>query len=90
MQQPRAIGRPQTKIESFKLKLTEDILRIVLRYTNRKVRVLQRTLPKPQNYHDFSMDEFQAGLAIFLRAGSDGDNFTKLENLWLVGDSKPF
>ena len=36
------------------------------------------------------MDEFQAGLAIFLRAVSDRDNFTELENLWLVGNSKPF
>ena len=89
-QQPRAIGGPQTESESFKLMLTEDILRTVLRYTNRKVQELGRTLPKQQNYHDFSMDEFQAGLAIFLRAGSDRDNFTELENLWLVGDSKPF
>ena len=69
--------------------LTEDILQTVLRYTNQKVRELCHTLPKPQNYHDFSMEKFQAGLAIFLRASSDRDNFTELENLWLVGDSKP-
>ena len=70
--------------------LTKDIQQTVLRYSNRKIRELRRTLPKPQNYHDFSMDEFQAGLAIFLRAGSDRDNFTELENLWLIGNGKPF
>ena len=70
--------------------LMEDILRTVLRYTNRKVWELCRTLPKPQHYHDFLMNEFQAGLALLLRAGSDKDNFTELKNLWLVGDSKPF
>ena len=56
----------------------------------RKVRELCRTLSNPQNHHDFSMDEFQAGLAIFFRAGSDRDNFTELENRWLMGDSEPF
>ena len=65
-------------------------MRTVLRYTNRKCRELRRTLSTPQKYHDFSIEEFKAALAVILRAGSDSDNFTELQNLWDVGDSKPF
>ena len=36
------------------------------------------------------MDELKAGLAIILRAGSDRDNFTELDNLWQPQDSRPF
>ena len=36
------------------------------------------------------MEEFKAALAVILRAGSDRNNFTELQNLWDVGDSKPF
>ena len=36
------------------------------------------------------MDELKAGLAIILRAGSDRDNFTELDNLWQAEDSKSF
>ena len=36
------------------------------------------------------MEEFKTALAVILRAGSDGDNFMELQNLWDVGDSKPF
>ena len=36
------------------------------------------------------MEEFKPALAIILRAGSDKDNFTELQNLWDVGDNKPF
>ena len=89
-QRPRAIATPQTEIESFEHMLTEEIMRTVLRNTNRKVRELRRTLSTPQNYHNFSMEEFKAALALILRAGSDRDNFTELKNLWEVGDSKPF
>ena len=89
-QRPRAIATPQTDIESFEHMLTEEIIRTVLRNTNRKVRELRRTLSTPQNYHNFSMEEFKAALALILRAGSDRDNFTELKNLWEVGDSKPF
>ena len=38
--------------------ITEEIMRTVLRYTNRKCREFRRTLPTPQNYYDFSMEEF--------------------------------
>ena len=79
-QRPRAIATPQTEIESFEHMLTEEIMRTVLRNTNRKVRELRRTLSTPQNYHNFSMEEFKAALALILRAGSDRDNFTELKN----------
>ena len=36
------------------------------------------------------MDELKAGLAIMLRAGSNGDNFMELDNLWQPEDSKLF
>ena len=80
-QQPSAICRPQTERQSFKLMLTQDILRTAIRYTNRTIREFRRTLPRQQNYDDFSMVEFQSRLATFLRASSDRDNFTELENL---------
>ena len=69
---------------------TEEIMQIVLRYTNRKCREVRRTLSTPQNYHDFLMEEFKVALAVILRAGSDRNNFTELQNLWDVGDSKLF
>ena len=70
--------------------VTEEIMRTVLKYTNRKCKEVRCTLSTPQNYHDFSMKEFKAALAVILRAGSDRNNFTELQNLWNVGDSKPF
>ena len=36
------------------------------------------------------MDELKAELAIILRAGSDRDNFTELDDLWQPEDSKLF
>ena len=36
------------------------------------------------------MDELKAGLGIILRAESDRDNFTDLDNLWEPKDIKPF
>ena len=70
--------------------IKEEIMRTVLRYTNRKCREVRRTLSTPQNYHDLSMEEFKATLAVILLEGSDRENFTELQNLWDVGDSKPF
>ena len=70
--------------------ITEEIMQTVLRCTNRKCREVRRTLSTPQNYYDFSMEEFKAALAVILLAGSDRNNFTELQNLWDVGDSKPF
>ena len=70
--------------------ITEEIMQTVLRYTNRKCREVRRTLSTLQNYHYLSIEEFKAALAVILRAGSDRDNFTELQNLWDFGDSKPF
>ena len=85
----KVIANPRD-IESFELFLSEDILRTVLMHTNRKAREISRTLSTPQPFKTFSMDELKAGLAIILRAESDRDNFTKLDNLWQPEDSKPF
>ena len=89
-QTPRAIATSQTECESFEHMITEEIMRTILRYTNGKCREVRRTLSTPQNYHDFSVEEFKAALTVILREGSDRDNFAKLQNLWDVGDSKPF
>ena len=59
-------------------------------HTNRKAREIGRTLCRLQPFKAFSMDEFKAGLAIILRAGSDRDYFTELDNLWHLEDSKSF
>ena len=80
-QSSKVIANPRSKMESFELLLSEDILRTVLMHTNRKVREIRRTLSRLQPFKTFSMDELKAGLAIILRAGSDRDNFTELDNL---------
>ena len=70
--------------------IKKEIVRTVLRCTNIKCWEVARILSTPQNYHNFSMEEFKAALAVILGAGSDRDNFRELRNLWDVGDSKPF
>ena len=85
----KVIANPRD-IESFELFLSEDILRTVLMHTKRKTMEIRRTLSKLKSFKTFSMDELKAELAIILRAGSDRDNFTKLDNLWQPEDSKPF
>ena len=79
IQSSKVIANPRD-IESFELFLSEDILRTVLMHTNRKAREISRTLSTPQPFKIFSMDELKVGLAIILRAESDRDNFTKLDN----------
>ena len=86
----KVIANPQSEIKSFELFLSEDILRTVLMHTNRKAREIRRTLSRLQPIKTFSMDVLKAGFAIILRAGSDRDNFTELDNLWQPKDSKPF
>ena len=85
----KVIANPRD-IESFEVFPSEDFLRTVLMHTNRKAREIRRTSSRLQPFKTFSMDELKAGLAIVLRAGSDRDNFTKLDNLWQPEDSKPF
>ena len=70
-QTPRAIATPQTECKSFEHMITKEIMQTLFRYTNKKCREVRRTLSTPQNYHDFSMEEFKAALAVILRAGSD-------------------
>ena len=89
-QSSKVIANFRIDIESFKLFLSEDILRTVLMHTNSKAREIRRTLSRLQPFKTFSMDELKAGLSIILRAGSDRDNFTELDNLWQPEDSKPF
>ena len=89
-QSSKVIAIPRSEIESFELFLSEAILRIVTMHTNRKAREIRRTLSTLQPFKTFYMDELKAGLAIILRAGSDRDSFTKLDNLWQPEDSKPF
>ena len=80
-QSSKVIANPQSEIESFELFLSKDILRTVLMHTNRKVRQIRITVSRRQSLKTFFMDELKAGLAIILRAGSDRNNFTELDNL---------
>ena len=89
-QTPRAIATPQTEWKIFEHMITEEIMRTVLRYTNRKCKEVRRILSTPQNNYNFSTKEFKAALEVTLWAGSDRENFTELQNLWDVGDSKTF
>ena len=89
-QSSKVIANPRSAIESFELFLSEDILRTLLMHKNRKAREILGTLSRLQPFKTFSMDELKAGLAIILRAGSNRDNFTELDNLWQPEDSEPF
>ena len=88
-QSSKVIANPGSAIESFELFLSEDILQALLMHTSRKAREIRRTLSRLHHFNTFSTDELKAGLTIILRAGSDRDNFTQLDNLWQAEDSKP-
>ena len=89
-QSSKVIANPRSEIKSFELFLSEDILRTVLMHSSKKAREIRRTLSRLHPFKTFSMDELKAGLAIILRAGSEKDKFTELDNLWQPEDSKPF
>ena len=90
-ERPRPLVNPASEKEAFNLFLNEEILRTTLLHTNRKSRELRRGLHHRDSYSlPFTMDELLAGLSLIIRAGSDRDNFTELQNLWSPGDSKPF
>ena len=89
-QTSKVIANSRNEIESFERFLSDDILRTVLMHTNRKAKEIHRNLSRLQPFKTFFMDELKAGLAILLRAGSDRDDFTELDNLWQPEDSKPF
>lgn len=88
---PRNIAHPGNEMDSFLLYLPEEIIRLVLRHTNRKVRdIMAETGNCPFYMRLFSYEEFLACIGILLRAASDRDNFTELDELWTVINGKPF
>ena len=88
-QSSKVIANPGSEIKSFELFLSDDILQTLLMHTSWKAREIRRTLSRLQHFNTFSTDELKAGLTVILRAGSDRDNITKLDNLWQAEDSKP-
>lgn len=87
----RLIANPQTPIEAFQLFITEDMIRIIQRCTNIKLRqILPNCRGDTINRDEFTYDEVMAALAIIVRAGSDRDNFNALDDFWSKEDSKPF
>ena len=88
---PRNITHAQSELEAFLFYLPEEIIRQVLRHTNRKTHDLMQGMREKQNYvSPFSYHEFIACLAILIRSGSDRDGLTSLDDLWSSIDGKPF
>ena len=69
----------------------QNILQIV-RETNRKARDVRHECKLSPNSvnKNFTSQEVEVGLAIGIRAGLDRDNFTDLQCLWNLIDSRPF
>ena len=86
---PRRVVSPSNPTESFSLFFTEEMLYHVLKCTNIKVKSMCRS-PYPRNRGPFSIDELKACIAVLIRAGVDRDNFSALQDLWDVKDSRPF
>ena len=64
--------------------------RVMLRCTNIKARAIRLGTGANHYNAEFDFDEFSAGISLLLRAGVDRDNFTDLDDLWSIHDSKPF
>jgi hypothetical protein len=79
-------------MEALSLYLPEEIIRCILRHTNRKVRDMLAQGEISSSYYTglFDYDEFMACLAVILRAGCDRDNLTCLHDMWTPQDGKPF
>ena len=77
-------------MDAFKI-FNRPFLQIV-RETNRKARDVRHECKLSPNsvYKNFTSQEFEAGLAIMIRAGLDRDNFIVLHRLWDTIDSIPF
>lgn len=88
-ERPTTVIQPTSVTESFSLIFTSEILYHILRCTNIKVRSLNSS-PYPRNKGVFTIDELKACIGVLLRAGADRDNFTDIDDLWKVSDSKPF
>ena len=79
---PRAIAQPQIEKENFECFVSEEIFRIILLHTNRKLREIQRNLHQVRYPTSmFLMEELNANIAIMLRARCDRHNFTDLRDL---------
>ena len=75
-------ARPNTERAAFQPFFSEDIMRIIMRETNRRLR---------QDHHDlFTYEEITAAIATLIRAGADKDNNASLRNLFEPTDSRPF
>ena len=90
-EKPRALCSPASEMESFLLFFDEDLIRHILRYTNRKVSDVRHDhKPAPYYMKHFTYDELLACFAIIIRAGVDRDNMSDLQDLWSKIDSRPF
>ena len=70
--------------------LLESILRMVIRHTNVIVRNLQHTKQSSKKYQEFSYEEFLACIGITIRAASDRENFSSVDDIWSEENGKPF
>ena len=88
---PRPLVNPGNELSAFELFISEDVLLLIQRFSNRKASDLRRNLRSPPPYTcDFSISEIRACIGITIRAGSDRDNFTAVDDLWQKNDSRPF
>lgn len=87
-QRPRALINIGNELAAFLLFHTMNMVTLILRATNRKVRDINRTIRRP--IRQFTENEFLAAIAILLRAGVDRDNLSDINNLWNPVDSRPF
>ena len=80
---PRPLVNPENELSAFELFISEDVLLLIQRFSNRKASDLRRNLRSPPPYtSDFSIAEIRACIGITIRAGSDRDNFTAVDDLW--------
>jgi len=86
----RVLSAPRSELHSFLLFYSEDLLRSIMRHTNRKIVDHIRHKPSPQFYEkQFAFEEFIAAFGLLIRAGLDRDNGTSVDELWSEG-GKPF
>ena len=82
---PRPLVNHGNALSVFELFILEDVL-LIQRFSNRKADL--RSL-SPYTC-DFSISEIRACIGITIRAGSDRDNFTAVDDLWQKSDSRSF
>ena len=91
-QQPRIIAAPEHELDAFKIIYRPEIILQIVRETNSKATDVRHECKLSLNsvYKNFTSQEVEAGLAIMIRAGLDGDNFTDLHRLCTPIDSRSF